>query len=213
MKFCKKFILKSLKKFILLAAVPAFVLGMTGCASDEIIPMDDKDAMEKIDWQNITYLDELKGTWISEDKTIIFPFTADKTDYMLIRFNTTNDSAQWVKYALSKHVSLKDVWQKRFAAIAEIYGVRYPIADSNGTQKGVKVRCVEIRNDYDGHFESNVEYLIPETILEKNLLIFKKSPDGKYLRESGVFRFYSNLFKNESTELRYYINNKEVESK
>lgn len=152
------------------------------------------DPYKKIKFEPISSLDDLKGTWELNGKFISYPITIDGIDYLQVKYPTTSDDSLWTTYAANHKIKLIDLWEKRFAAISDIYKKDSPIADENGTQAGYKVRKLVIYGDYSGSFESNYYYLIPETIVQKNLQFFSKSADNKYLKESGSFRFYSSKF-------------------
>lgn len=167
---------------------------------------DKNDPFRKVVFQEITSIDELKGTWNFEGKTLTYPFTVDGQEYLLVKEPVTNDDNLWQRYAYIHQISLTDLWTKRFAVISDIYGKESPVADENGTQAGYKLKRNSITSDYVGSFESHYEYLIPEDILIKNLMFFTKSKDGNYLKLSGTFRFFSSKFKNISVERDIYTN-------
>lgn len=153
-------------------------------------------------WIAVTSMDQLKGIWEDENGKIEFPKKLENTDYLLITGPQIDDSDLWMNYAKQHNILAKQVWAKKYAAIAEIYGVNYPIADSNGTQRGIKFLTPKIFTDYYIEVITHTDTLIPEEIIYKNLPFFSISKDGTKLKESGTFRYYSSQFKNEYVEER-----------
>lgn len=182
----------------LLVACSIFILN-TGCVGDDVI-----GDPSKVKWEQVKNIDELKGTWKSETDTLIFPKMINNKEYLHIINNPTDDTTKWNVYIYKNNLTVDEAWAKRYAAISEVYGVPYPISDSNGTEQGVKVKLKNKTSKTTGTFESTLETLIPETIVDKNLSFFSLSPDKKFLRESGTFRFYSNKISNIYEEEKIY---------
>lgn len=178
-----------------------FVFFTAGCVGDNIDP---DHPYKNVKWQEIKNIEELKGTWESEVDTIIFPKTIKGKDYVHIIENPTDDSYKWNVYIAKNNLTVDEAWAKRYAAIEEVYGTAYPISDSNGTEKGLKIKLKGKKSSTVGIFESTLETLIPEIIADKNLGYFTLSPDKKMLRISGTFRFYSNKFRNSFVGERVY---------
>lgn len=172
-----------------------FILSLfiTACKSTST---DGEINVSKIKWVSVTSIDQLKGQWKSEEVTITFPKLFDGKEYLLIANAQTDDSDLWSAYAQKKGVSVKDLWEKRYAACNAIYGKNYPLSDANGCQQGIKFSEPYFLNKYLMRVQSHIETLISEEIIYKNLSFFMISNDGKYLKESGTFRFYSSKIQN-----------------
>lgn len=186
-----------MKKFILLTIFTiAFV---TSCVTTKnpspSSQNPDESAYAKVKWNKAEALSNLEGKWVGEDFTIIYPYKIGTTDYFLIRYNETDDSYKWLAYANGTNITIENAWNKRFAAIPYIYHEDYPLADANGIQKGVKVR-----RPTSVQFVSNVEILIPEATIMKNLDIFSwaDTKDYSLLKLDGTFRYFSSVFQNQS---------------
>lgn len=191
------------KTFLALSLVLASLLVFvnTGCVGDGFDP---DHPYANVKWQEIKSIDELKGKWVSDFNTIIFPKTLKGKDYIHIIEKPTDDSYKWNNYIAKYNLTVDQAWAKRYAAIAEVYGVAYPLSDANGTEKGIKVKLKGKTTNKTGIFESTLETLIPEVIADKNLSYFTLSPDKKHLRISGTFRYYSNKFTNSFIGERIY---------
>ena len=149
----------------------------------------------KVKWNKATALSNLEGKWVGDEFTIIYPYKIGATDYFLIRYNETDDSYKWLAYANGTNITIENAWSKRFAAIPYIYHENYPLSDANGIQKGVKVR-----RPTSVQFVSNVEILIPEGTVIKNLDVFSTGElkDSSLLKLDGTFRFFSSIFQNQN---------------
>lgn len=189
--------------FFTILSLTALFTGCTG-GSTNAIPFDPEHPYANIEWETIKNIDELSGTWISEDDKLIFPKTIQNKDYLHLINNPTDDSTAWNNYISKNNLTVQQAWNKRFAAISEVYGVNYPLSDENGTEKGVKVTLQNQYSNTVGKFQSTLEMLIPETIVDKNLSFFMLSPDKKLLKVSGIFRFYSSKFENISIDEKIY---------
>lgn len=179
-----------------------FVLFLEGCGST---PSGNSGNKDDKNWTTVSKIDDLSGTWVSEDGiTLVFPKKLDGKEYLHIIESTSDDSALWNAYAINNGVATRDLWDKRYAAACQIYGENYPIADENGTQKGIKFLQPTFLNKYNMKIQSRIEMLVAEDIIYKNLSLFSLSKDGKKLKQSGTFRFYSSKFKNEYIEERIF---------
>lgn len=158
----------------------------------------------KIKWVPVNSIDQLKGQWKNDETQIIFPKSFDGKEYLLMTEPKTDDSELWSNYSVKKGVPVRELWQKKYAACNEIYKKNYPLSDSNGCQQGIKFSEPIFMNKYLMKVQSHVETLVPEDIIFKNLSFFSVSQDGKYLKESGTFRFYSVKIQNMYVEERIF---------
>ncbi|MCQ2589626.1 MAG: hypothetical protein MJ179_04305 [Treponema sp.] len=186
---------------LILSSFLLFIAAVTGCKSTGGLQANDEETEV---WQPVKSIDQLKGTWISDEATIIFPKNLDNQEYLLLREKDNDDSTKWMNYAKKYNIPIKQAWAKRYGALAEVYGINYPLSDSNGTQRGIKFSTPKIFTDYYVEVITRTETLIPEEIIFKNLSIFSISKDGTQLKQNGTFRYFSSVFKNEYVEERIF---------
>lgn len=187
-----------MKKSLLCIIISTFLLiALSGCKSTENVNHDNED-----NWMPVTNIDQLKGIWEDENGRVEFPKTLDNKEYLLVMGQQNDDSKLWMDYSKKYNIPVKQTWAKKYAALGDIYGINYPIADANGTQRGIKFYTPKIFTDYYVEVITRIDTLIPEEIIFKNLTFFSISKDGTQLKESGTFRFYSSKFQNEYVEER-----------
>ena len=179
---------------------------MEGLEEGELLPDETVYTSENMDlltWREIRTLDELTGIWNSEKGTYTYPFELDGKEYLKFQYAPTRDDYWWLKSASQQGIPLKQLWEKRFAAMSEIYNQELPSSDENGIQYGLKFKS-DFSNGFNPIIISQREILIPEKILDKNLSFFMISEDNNYLCESGTFRYYSDRFQNRKAERVLY---------
>lgn len=146
-------------------------------------------------WAAISSLQELLGTWQSEEKDV-FEFPAKLSDgtvlehdgerFLRVTFEVTTDSQLWAAYAAMNKMSFEDLWSKRFSYIKKIYKISSPIVAENGIEFGLRLsRKKEI--------ECSRNFLIPESLVTSSLSFFEISSLGN-LRVSGTFYLNSEEF-------------------
>ncbi len=147
-------------------------------------------------WKAISSLEELSGTWTSEEKDI-FEYPAKLSDgtilesegehFLRVTFNVTTDSQLWAAYAAMHKMSFEDLWAKRFSYIKKIYKTSSPVVAENGIEFGLRLtRQKEI--------ECSRNFLIPESLINSSLSFFEISSAGN-LRVNGTFYLNSDVFK------------------
>lgn len=189
-----------MKKIILTVLISFTLLYLfSGCKSAGNVNSDQSGQ-----WIAVNNIDQLTGIWEDENGSLEFPKILDNKEYLLVMGQQNDDSKLWMDYSKKHNIPVKQAYAKKFAALGDVYGINYPISDSNGTQRGIKFYTPKIYTDYYVEILTRIDTLIPEEILYKNLSIFSLSKDGTQLKESGTFRFYSSKFQNEYIEERIF---------
>lgn len=186
------------KKSFLILAVVFLSLIFAACKTTSSV----EDTNEQ--WIPVTNIDQLRGTWFCDEGRIIFPQEFQNEEYLLIVGKEVDDSKLWMNYASKYNIPIKQAWAKRYAAIAEVYGINYPLVDSNKIQRGIKFSTPKIFTDYYIEVITHMDTLIPEDVVFKNLGFFYISKDGSQLKTSGTFRYFSSKFKNDYVEEQIY---------
>ncbi|WP_191014343.1 hypothetical protein [Treponema zioleckii] len=149
-------------------------------------------------WHGITSLEELRGTWISDDGyKWEYPFVLNGKTYLHRIFPEKDDTALWQECARQRNTTLDDIWGKRFSMYLEIYGVCYPYADDAQNEFGIKT----YRSG--GRIFCRRENLIPESVAKKNLRFFERSSKGN-LRTSGPFYFTNESYGYDGSSWGFY---------
>lgn len=165
---------------------------------EEIKILTDAD-IDTIEWQPIQHIDDLTGVWNSSAGTYIYPFELNGKAYLKYQWIPTRDDELWQKEAKAQQTTIRRLWVKKYSVLSSIYGLSLPVADSNETEFGIHVKA-QFKDEYTATIISRYEILIPETIVDKNLRFFMFSEDKEYMRETGIFRYYSNQFQNRKAE-------------
>ncbi len=189
--------------------VVATALFFASCSSTRVVQVEDNNESDNSqsqkteeqtppeeNWRGISDISEIYGTWISEEgQKYQIPIRLNNKQYLLYCGKESDDTELWKACAKRHFTSIENLWLKRFAYIAEIYGGDYPCADINGTEVGYKLFLK--KNEF-GQIEkiiSRFDRLIPMKIAERNLNFFFISNSGK-LKEIGTFYMYSDKFRN-----------------
>lgn len=149
-------------------------------------------------WHRITSLEELRGTWISDDGyKWEYPFVLNGKTYLHRIFPESDDTALWQECARRRNTTLDDIWGKRFSMYLEIYGVCYPYADDAQNEFGIKT----YRSG--GRIFCRRENLIPESVAKRNFWFFERSSKGN-LRTSGAFYFTNENYGYDGSSSGFY---------
>lgn len=155
------------------------------------------ESEEKVElWHTPDSINEITGTWETENGTFEFPVFIDGKEYLSITSTENKDSSLWRDYSLEKDIPITTLWDYKNIYIPQIYSTDYPIADENGTQLGLTLENKCFIDTNSALISSKKQLLIPILIVEKNLSFFKLSQDSTKLKTEGTFRFYSSKFNN-----------------
>lgn len=194
-----------MKKLIYSLIFSIFVFSfILSCGTTSPLQPENNDEEPELTWSTVTSMDQMIGKWTSEEGDLEYPKKLDGKEFCLISDPETDDSNAWATYAQRYGTPVKEIWEKRYAAVAVIYGQNYPMADENGNQRGIKFHEPIFMTKYGIRIHSHIETLVTEDVLFKNLSLFSISSDGKMLKVNGTFRFFSSKFKNVTIQDRIY---------
>lgn len=185
------------KKFSVLIIFAVICLSLFSCgnSSDKNALEENETEVEKEEvWSSLEKVSDIYGKWVSADGFVIkVPMYYDGLEYFLFSGPERDDTDLWNDYAAEHHLSIEEMWQKRFSMIYYVYGVFLPLSDENHSQYGLKL---SLRG---GRIYSRNEWLIPVFIVMKNTGYIQISDRGN-LKEQGYFNFY------ESEDLHVFDN-------
>lgn len=140
-------------------------------------------------WHTLISLNELDGTWTSEDGvTVRYPDYSLGTGQPMISITMQprDDTTLWRQWANRLGYTLGQTWNKRNILRKDIYGP--VLVDENGTQIGIL--CTTNASNFI--YSSEIIFL-PEKIVRDNSAFFEFSPDGTKLTMKGSFHFFSDI--------------------
>lgn len=110
---------------------------------------------------------------------------------MRIMLSRTDDTAKWNEYALKCHCTINELWQKKYACIADVYKNKFPIpvSDEQDIEYGIK-----LLREQNGTIYGQEEYLVPERVLAANFAFFQLSKEMHSFTEEGMFHLLSTKF-------------------
>lgn len=186
---------------------------LTGCTSvpkpqePEEPEIEIQEPKQEPSWKPLNSINQLKGLWVADDGSLYeWPFELNGKTYLRYAWTEADDTERWIAYAKLHNRDFMDVWNHRFSYINAIYGNDFPLSDANGIQVGLK-----FRTDYSNPYSKDIpfriyrrkELLLPASLAKTNLSFFLLS-DGNMLKETGVMRFDSKLFKDQNADSKIY---------